>query len=436
MILGKLDRKLRLYKQVFTTNDYGERDVASKTLVTIYGSFDYKSGKTSYDADALINQESIQCLIRYRTDIGVSPQYFISNGSTNYSIKSIKEVGRKDAMLLTLEKNDVIDLSAVNTFFEYTINTNNTVDLLSSSATQYGLPTRASGTYDFVVDWGDGSTNTITTYNDANGLHTYGSSGTYTIKIKGVFSGIITALDTGTWNVGRIDTLKILDIKSYGPLIIQDSLAFKDCTNLTSSATDNLQFNTTDATSTFQDTNFNGVVDNWDVSNITNFSDFFNGSQFNQDCNSWNVSQANSFNGFFESTPFNKSLSNWDTSSTVGTSNMFGSNTAFNQDISMWNISKVTNIIGMFSGATAFDKSLASWDVTSFSGSQLLFFGNGSGLSTANYDDTLIGWATQNVKTGVSINFGTSKYTAGGEAAAARATLVTKGWTITDGGTA
>ena len=156
----------------------------------------------------------------------------------------------------------------------------------------------------------------------------------------------------------------------------------------------------------------------------------------NQDCNSWNVSQANSFNGFFESTPFNKSLSNWDTSSTVGTSNMFGSNTAFNQDISMWNISKVTNIIGMFSGATAFDKSLASWDVTSFSGNQLLFFGNGSGLSTANYDDTLIGWATQNVKTGVSINFGTSKYTAGGEAAAARATLVTKGWTITDGGTA
>ena len=96
MILGKLDRKLRLYKQVFTTNDYGERDVASKSLVTIYGSFDYKSGKTSYDAEALINKQTIECLVRYRTDIGVSPQYFISNGSTNYSIKSIKEVGRKN----------------------------------------------------------------------------------------------------------------------------------------------------------------------------------------------------------------------------------------------------------------------------------------------------------------------------------------------------
>ena len=163
-------------------------------------------------------------------------------------------------------------------------------------------------------DRGDGSTNTITTYNDANGLHTYSSAGTYTIKIKGVFSGIITELDTALWNVGRVDALKILDLKSYGPLIIQDNTAFKDCTNLTSSATDNLQFNTTDASGTFQDTNFNGEVNNWDVSNITNFSDFFHGSQFNQDCNNWNISKATSLSNMFESTPFNKGCDrDWET---------------------------------------------------------------------------------------------------------------------------
>jgi len=435
MIIGKLDRKLKLFKQVFTTNEYGERDISSNTFVTILGNFDFKGGKTSFDADALINEDTIDCLIRYRTDIGTSPQYFISNGTTNYSIKSIQEIGRKDAMLLKLEQNDVIDLSGINTFFEYTINTNNT-GTGSSTSTQYGLPTRLSGTYDFVVDWGDGNTNTITTYNDANGLHTYGSAGTYTIKIKGVFSGINTTIDTSGWNFGRIDTLKILDIKSYGPLIIQDSLAFKNCTNLTSSATDNLQFNTTDATSTFQDTNFNGVVDNWDVSNITNFSDFFHGSQFNQDCNNWNISKATTLTSMFEDCPFNKSLSKWDLSSVTTTSSMFGGNTAFNQDVSMWNVSSLSSAVTMFSGATAFDKSLALWDVTALSGNQLTFFGSGSGLSTANYDATLIGWAAQNVNSGVSINFGSSQYTAGGEAAAARATLVTKGWTITDGGTA
>ena len=52
-----------------------------------------------------------------------------------------------------------------------------------------------------------------------------------------------------------------------------------------------------------------------------------------------------------------------------------------------------------------------------------------------NYDN-MMSWAAQNVNSGVSIHFGSSQYTAGGEAAAARATLVTKGWTITDGGTA
>ena len=111
MIIGKLDRKLKLYTQTYSTNAYGERVVSDNSYVTIYGDFDFKGGNTNFDADALINDERIECLIRYRTNIGVSPQYFISNGSTNYSIKSIKEIGRKDAMILLLEKNDVVDLS-------------------------------------------------------------------------------------------------------------------------------------------------------------------------------------------------------------------------------------------------------------------------------------------------------------------------------------
>ena len=61
--------------------------------------------------------------------------------------------------------------------------------------------------------------------------------------------------------------------------------------------------------------------------------------------------------------------------------------------------------------------------------------GNSNGISTSNYDSTLIGWAPQNVQNGVSIHFGNSRYSAG-SAASARATLVSKGWTITDGGQA
>jgi len=111
MIIGKLDRKLKLYKRTFDNNLYGEREVNSSSFVTIYGSFDFKSGNTTYDADALINKQMIECLVRYRTDIGVSPQYALTFGSTVYSIKSIKEVGRKDKLILTLVETDALDLT-------------------------------------------------------------------------------------------------------------------------------------------------------------------------------------------------------------------------------------------------------------------------------------------------------------------------------------
>jgi head-tail adaptor len=111
MIIGKLDRKLKLYKRTFTNDLYGERSVNVQTFVTIYGSFDFKSGNTNYDADALINKQNIECLVRYRTDIGVSPQYALKFGSTVYSIKSIKEVGRKDKLILTLVETDAQDLT-------------------------------------------------------------------------------------------------------------------------------------------------------------------------------------------------------------------------------------------------------------------------------------------------------------------------------------
>ena len=75
MIIGKIDRKLKLYKLTYTTNAYGERVVSGSSYVTIYGDFDFKRGNTTYDANALINDEIIECLIRYRTDIGPTPQY-------------------------------------------------------------------------------------------------------------------------------------------------------------------------------------------------------------------------------------------------------------------------------------------------------------------------------------------------------------------------
>ena len=85
----------------------------------------------------------------------------------------------------------------------------------------------------------------------------------------------------------------------------------------------------------------------------------------------------------------------------------------------------------MFNGATSFDQNLQSWDVSSLTYAQN-FVSSSHVFSLYNYNRILIGWAPQNVNT-VSIDFGSSQYSAG-PAYFARATLISKGWTITDGG--
>tara|TARA_R110001592_G_scaffold79084_1_gene236881 strand:+ start:6598 stop:6939 length:342 start_codon:yes stop_codon:yes gene_type:complete len=107
MIFGKLDRKLTLYKQPFTTNEYGERVASTATSVTIYADFNFKSGSTKFESDVLVNEENIECLIRYRGDIGTSPTYYIKNGTQEYAITSIREVGRKDKMILSINQKDL-----------------------------------------------------------------------------------------------------------------------------------------------------------------------------------------------------------------------------------------------------------------------------------------------------------------------------------------
>ena len=273
-----------------------------------------------------------------------------------------------------------------------------------SLSTQFQLPLISSGAISMDVDWGDGTTDTITSYNQAETLHTYGSSGIYTIEISNTVKGFY-------FNFG-IDKLKILDISKWGGFRFTNIRTFTGCSNLTCSATDIPEIGTTDMTYTFGNCPlFNGSVSGWNLSNVTNIQFFFvNNPLFIGD-----------------------GVDTWDVSSVQNARWIFGGNSAMNTDISGWITTSLTDIQGILWNATSFDQDLSSWDID-----QVIdftnFLTNGT-LSTANYDALLIGWEAQAPQLNQAPNFGSSQYSLSTPAATARANLIsTYGWTIIDGG--
>jgi len=57
----------------------------------------------------------------------------------------------------------------------------------SSIETQIKLPLESTGTYDFTVDWGDGTSDTITTYNQPEVTHTYRRTHSHNCFSKSAF---------------------------------------------------------------------------------------------------------------------------------------------------------------------------------------------------------------------------------------------------------
>ena len=116
--------------------------------------------------------------------------------------------------------------------------------------------------------------------------------------------------------------------------------------------------------------------------------------------------------------------------------NTFKNCPVFNGAIGNWDTSLLTRMDNMFSGASVFDQNLGDWDISSCTNFNNI--GTGNTFSTASLDGIYIGWSAQSVQTAQSINFGTTKYTGGGAAAAGKAVLegAPNNWTTLDGGIA
>ena len=187
---------------------------------------------------------------------------------------------------------------------------------------------------------------------------------------------------------------------------------------------------------------FNQPLDSWTVSSVTDMNNMFsNALVFNQSLNSWDVSSVTDMNSMFVvAEAFDGDISAWDVSSVTDMNSMFsgntfGDNTIFNRDISAWDVSNVTNMRRMFYKNIAFNRNLSLWGITQVT--NFNDFMTDVTLSTPNYDALLIGWDAQGAMSySGTVDFGSSQYTSGGAAEAARTSLIAKWGGINDGGAA
>jgi hypothetical protein len=100
------------------------------------------------------------------------------------------------------------------------------------------------------------------------------------------------------------------------------------------------------------------------------------------------------------------------------------------------NTSAVTDFSFAWAYCPALKASFAAFDISKAADVAAMFTGcdlNDTGTTT-NYDNTLVSWAAQSVTPGLSVNFGTSKYSNTGLAARNVLTGAPNSWTVVDGG--
>jgi surface protein len=196
----------------------------------------------------------------------------------------------------------------------------------------------------------------------------------------------------------------------------------------------------------------------WDVSNVTTMSATFVGgifqgtTAFNQDIGNWDTSSLIIMGGdqngmFFGAQAFNQNINTktvtvgantytaWNTSSVTSMREVFRGNNIFNQPIGDWDTSSVTTMFRMFRDSNAFNQDIGNWNVsnvtlfTDFMGGK-----TAANYSAANLDSIYNGWSSRPVQPNLSINFGTIKYTAAGQAGKDILDNAPNNWTLVDGG--
>lgn len=215
-----------------------------------------------------------------------------------------------------------------------------------------GLPLYSGGKYDFTVEWGDGTSDRISAWDQVESVHKYKEGGEHEVRISGKCDGFNFDLAKSSFE----DRKALVSIENWGSVCIGSaSGCFIGCENLKNVDVPDLEA-LTDASFMFQGAaSFNGDVSGWNTAGITTMRYMFQG--------------ASSFNG---------DVSRWDTSAVRDMGYMFQAATHFNGDVSDWNVASVTDMSFMFAGATAFDGDITTWKTESVTNVKGIFYNSRS----------------------------------------------------------
>ena len=252
------------------------------------------------------------------------------------------------------------------------------------------LPLRNGFGYNFMVDWGDGTSGEVMSFNDADITHTYDSPGDHTVTITGLMETIYFN------NEGDKD--KIISIPNLGSVSWTSfENAFYGCSNLTTvlggdtSNVINMRYMFRNATNVQPDTS------NWDTTNVTDmYSLFAFTSNANPDTSNWNTSNVTNMGTmFYQATNANPNTAYWDTSSVISMNQMFAEATEANPNTSNWNTGEVTSMYRMFYHAVNATPDTSTWNTANVTDIRGMFYGatlaapNTSSWNTSSITSTI-----------------------------------------------
>jgi len=263
---------------------------------SLYGGNQVSDVSNSERLENIVNSSTDNMFVGNRllsyTNLNTGQQLVFTNDSVfivDNSTSSVTEIDTQVALQFINESEWVPngqEQTPINNSFEFSVDTRITAGSSSnSSSNQFKLPLDSTATdINFIVDWGDSNSNTITQYNQSETTHTYSTEGVYYIKITGQIKG-------WKFNNGG-DKRKMLNISNWGAFEMSTDKSFIGCVNMDITATDTFSVSSTSLANSFK---FCGSITTFDwakdlnLSGVSNVSQMFRNSSFNGDISSWDI---------------------------------------------------------------------------------------------------------------------------------------------------